>query len=563
MESINVVQPRGMKKTLFPHQLLGIQKMEERENKKTVCYTHYAIESCVGIYADITGYGKTLAMIGLMIRDSMEWNVEQDHIHSSILCVYGHGSILKKSLLFFKRIPTNLVVASTMVLQQWEEELRHTSLRFGLFTSKKKVENLDPLALDVILVAPQCFNTLMERFPNYAWKRFIFDEPTHTKVPGMRPIIAGYIWLLTATPDMLLYTNRNSNNFMSSIFSTFMDYTLYKNLIVKNEDHFVKQSYSLPPLHHRYHSCYQPIFNVIQNMISENILAMISAGNVEGAVRALGGNSTSNIYELVRSEKLEGLEECQRKMSRFERLGDEERLKRWKQKKENLLQELEEFNRRYTFLLSENTCPICMETNKEPIVVTCCQNMYCGSCILKWLQNKDSCPLCRKSITTENIFYISSSSSSSAMAKVSKESKVSKEETKEESKGMKNGKKFRTKMNTIIDLILERGKDGKFIIFSSFDESFQPLCHVLEDHGISYTRLQGRMETRSKQIMDFKKGDLTVLFLNSIHDGAGMNLQESTDVILYHPTTEDLETQIIGRAYRVGREIPLDVHHLV
>ena len=63
--------------------------------------------------------------------------------------------------------------------------------------------------------------------------------------------------------------------------------------------------------------------------------------------------------------------------------------------------------------------------------------------------------------------------------------------------------------------------------------------------------------------MDFKRGEMMVLFLTSIHDSAGMNLQESTDVILYHPTSEDLETQIIGRAYRVGRNIPLHVHHLV
>jgi SNF2 family DNA or RNA helicase len=127
----------------------------------------------------------------------------------------------------------------------------------------------------------------------------------------------------------------------------------------------------------------------------------------------------------------------------------------------------------------------------------------------------------------------------------------------------KRGRKFQTKMNVIVDLILDRGKEGKFIIFSSYDESFESLCHLLQDHGIQYTQLQGRNESRSKQIMDFKRGEMMVLFLTSIHDSAGMNLQESTDVILYHPTSEDLETQIIGRAYRVGRNIPLHVHHLV
>jgi SNF2 family DNA or RNA helicase len=552
MEAVHVIQPRGMERTLFPHQLMAVQKMEHRETNKTVLFPHYAIESSVGIYADITGYGKTIAVIALVIRDIMSWDVSQDHVHSSILSVYGHGCILKKSLLFFKRIATTIVVASTMVLHQWEEELKLTTLRHGMFTSKRKVANLDPMAYDVILVAPQCFNSLMERFPNYAWKRFIFDEPTHTKVPGMRPIIAGYIWFVTATPDMLLYTNRHSGNFMGSIFSTYMDYNLYKNLIVKNDDAFVKQSFELPPLHHLYHTCYQPVYNVVHNMISENILAMISAGNVEGAVKALGGNSTSNIYDLIRFEKTEYLEECIRKIQRFERLEDLERKKRWEERKERLEHEIKEFNSRYISLLTKNTCSICHDVNVEPILLTCCQNMFCGACILQWLQRKSTCPLCRKHTTTENFVHIRND--------------IRNDDEKKDEKKTSFSPSFprsRSKINTIIDLIMERGEEGKFIVFSSFDESFDPLCQTLNDHGVSFCQLQGRAESRAKQIIDFKNGPLTVLLLNSVHDGAGMNLQESTDVVLYHSTSEDLETQIIGRAYRLGRTKSLYVHHLV
>ena len=44
------------------------------------------------------------------------------------------------------------------------------------------------------------------------------------------------------------------------------------------------------------------------------------------------------------------------------------------------------------------------------------------------------------------------------------------------------------------------------------------------------------------------------LCLNYINNGAGINLQEATDIILYHEMNEDLSTQIIGRANRIGRE---------
>ena len=40
----------------------------------------------MGIYSDITGYGKTLAIIGLIIRDKMEWNLNKDFNQNAVKC---------------------------------------------------------------------------------------------------------------------------------------------------------------------------------------------------------------------------------------------------------------------------------------------------------------------------------------------------------------------------------------------------------------------------------------------------------------------------------------------
>jgi CRISPR/Cas system-associated endonuclease/helicase Cas3 len=60
-----------MKVTLYPHQLASIYKMEQLE-----IYNKIEKENCVkytkiGINSDPTGYGKTLSMIGLILRDKM------------------------------------------------------------------------------------------------------------------------------------------------------------------------------------------------------------------------------------------------------------------------------------------------------------------------------------------------------------------------------------------------------------------------------------------------------------------------------------------------------------
>jgi SNF2 family DNA or RNA helicase len=70
------------------------------------------------------------------------------------------------------------------------------------------------------------------------------------------------------------------------------------------------------------------------------------------------------------------------------------------------------------------------------------------------------------------------------------------------------------------------------------------------------------MASREKVISDFKEKSLNVLFLNSHESGAGLNLQEATDIIMFHSMSEPMFTQVRGRAYRIGRTLPLTIHHL-
>ena len=125
-------------------------------------------------------------------------------------------------------------------------------------------------------------------------------------------------------------------------------------------------------------------------------------------------------------------------------------------------------------------------------------------------------------------------------------------------------KKFnrrKTKPETILDII-NNNKKGKFIVFSNYSESFGHIHKVLQENNISYKELQGQTSTRNKTIKEFKCGDIKVMFLNSKNNGAGINLQEASDIILYHKLEKDLETQVVGRANRIGRKQELFVHQL-
>ncbi len=63
-------------------------------------------------------------------------------------------------------------------------------------------------------------------------------------------------------------------------------------------------------------------------------------------------------------------------------------------------------------------------------------------------------------------------------------------------------------------------------------------------------------------INKYKNGDIKVLLMNSNSYGTGMNLEMTTDIIIYHKMKKNIENQVIGRAQRVGRTQPLHIHYL-
>lgn len=531
-----------MKKTLYPHQVNAIQMMETREQNKRIAHSTYCIDLNMSIYSDMTGYGKTISMIGLILRDNMEWNIHEEHIQSFISGVYGNGCIVKRSLVSLKRIATNLIVAGTSIIKQWADELEETTLRFCIITNKKKLDQMDPCEYDVVLCSPSFYNYLLERFPSYAWKRFIYDEPTHTKITSMRQVIAGFIWFITATPELLLQQHRYSHNFLSSIFTQYMDYNLYKNLIVKNDDEFVRKSFQLPALYHHHHKCFQPVFHVVKDLISEPIIQMISAGNIEGAVRCLGGNSTSNLFELIEKDKKDCIQQAEWKIERFQRIGDDSKVLKWKERLTQYQHDLHKLNERVSSILFASPCSICLEKKEKPILLSCCQNMFCGECVLKWFQKNNTCPLCRRKITNEHLIYVSEKENDVQVSGASLDVLPS-------------------KIDTILNLIRSK-PNGKVIIFSSFQETFDLIRETMRDHDIHFGEIKGSIVAREKIIQEFKEQDLNVLFINSLDSGAGINLQEATDLILFHPICDSIFTQIRGRAYRIGRTLPLHIHHL-
>jgi hypothetical protein len=529
---------------LYQHQLASVYQMEKLEREQMVIYNGCNINTSIGCNADETGYGKTLSMITLIHRDKMNWDINSLY-EQTFTTSYANGRIKKTKTQMYEKLDVTLVLVSNSIIRQWYDEIHKTPLCVTMITTKKQIDTTTVNNYDIVLVTPTMYNNLVCKHIDMAWKRFVYDEPGHMRVPAMKKIVAGFIWLVTATPDAIVYKHRNCRkSFMYDIigdfgwcsFSETFDY-----LIVKNSLEFIQQSFSMPPTKHFYYKCHNPLYNIINTLVSPKINEMVSAGNIYGAIRALGGSGTNNIVEIINQKKIDELKILNLQLNILVTRNKHKQIALIKQKIGRVETQINNLKQKYNDMLCSN-CPICFDPIKNPVMESSCQNIFCGKCLFAWFDTKTNCPLCRKSINVEELLYIHN-------------------EKHNEKHQRPTITKLNTKVETVTHLLTTNPK-GKFIIFSAWDETFTPIRNLLVEKSIKYIEINGSIETRTKNLQKYKNGDINVVFLNSRNNGTGINLQESTDIIVYHKMSNSTLNQLIGRANRIGRTAPLNIHHL-
>lgn len=534
---------------MFHHQETSVLNLEERERNKIITFRNLKIETNVILFSDLPGYGKSRSILALIQRDNMEWNKSTPYVTENI-SEFRYNNITCKSLTEYKKINSTFLVCSASILDQWLNEIKLFKLKHKTIKASKDF-NFDPNKYDIILCVTTMYNKYMkhvngeyEQHPK-AWKRFVYDEPASTKISAMKQIIFGSGIFITATPNPLLSIT-GQRHFVKNLFNR-MNPELFQAITIKNDDDYVKASYQLPPTTIIEYECLQnSVISVVKDIISNDIINMISAGDIDGAIRSLGGqNSNKNIIEIVSDKKEAELKEAIGKIDKYKKrngAGDALKVKKWKEKKAKIKEEIEKLKERFVNILKD-PCSICWSELNKPVMVSCCQNIFCGECILKWLEKNNNCPLCRKLIAAKNL--------------------ISMNDKKSEEKGDNEKKKKvnKSKIETLVDIVSKYSKE-KILIFSDYDDSFVSIRNALNNEDYKYVEVKGSATIREKNIDKYKNGNINIILLNSKYNGAGINLQNTDHIVFYHQMTKDVEDQNIGRAKRIGNKKTLIVHKL-
>ena len=119
-----------------------------------------------------------------------------------------------------------------------------------------------------------------------------------------------------------------------------------------------------------------------------------------------------------------------------------------------------------------------------------------------------------------------------------------------------------------MDKIFNLNRDNpvkKYLIFTEYESALNSkITSILDKYGLTYARIRGSSVSISSMVETYRQADdkINVLLINSKYFGSGLNLENTSDIIILHKMQADIEMQVIGRAQRYGRKTNLNVWKL-
>ena len=594
--SKSIDQPQNIKIKLKPHQRTLLRNCIEFENNRIRLKDYPKItDKCpqlqdndyikthIGILGDKVGSGKSYVILSLILCNK--------NINYSQIETFGFNKVFLNISTHIESYKTNLLVIPHNLFFQWSDYIRNISddISYKLIKHKKNLEEFikDAKKLnnyDLILITDFHFKQMSNiiNLNNIKINRVIFDEIDSLKIPNNKNILCKFYWFLTASYGNLLYPTGHeyyddridkvikkangltNKGYIRDLFIN-ITYKRYKRfahiLVLKNNDSYIDKSFNIPEPNQFIIECKDPIETKLLNgIVDKNVINCLNADNAKGAIALFDAKqkkTEENIIDIVIERYISNISNINVQIEATRQLiydnnnrerNEQEReirVKRLNDKKQVFEDKIKDIKNR---IKSTNICCICYdETIENKSLVKCCSNTFCFECINLWLAKNNSCPLCKEQLTRNDLFLI--------------QNNVIEEDNVVIDEDIPN-KEF-DKLKNLEILLKNSNENSKFLIFSSSDFSFERTVEILDNLKINYSDLKGNKHRINNTINDYKNGFIKVLLVNIYNYGSGLNLECSTDIIMFHKFDKLIESQVIGRAQRSGRTEPLNIHYLL
>jgi SNF2 family DNA or RNA helicase len=604
-QSIQLDTPPEIKVPLRMHQKAMLSSMEHAENMGVNGRQIYneKLYTNTAILGDRVGVGKSLMVLSHIAR--MKNNIQMSYNNTSI---YNSPSVFSIKQYKISDISSStLIVVPHNLFRQWQDYIEsQTTLVACMIKSKTPFATPEGEAKLLSEIKSADFtivsNTLFQPFMNFVkkngleWRRVFVDEADSIHIVNTtHRIKAGFIWFITASWSNILfhrdirfggshmnyaknyafhpqvklwlekemthsssneqyyhgtYFNMRSYNYFKDFIST---HPLRGNIIVSSASEFLEQSIHMPLIKEQIIECLPSVASmVIGSLINDTVRSLLHAGDVKGALQSLGVNESDNLslIQAVNYARQKELDNYKKTLAFKETLeystpvAKEHALKNLREKISSLEQQIKTLYDRLQNV-SQELCGICYD-EPDPVTITpCCNQIFCGRCLLTSMQNNPDCPMCRVPISGKKLMMIGNTPIITSSMDVEV-----------------GGNKPMKKHDALLKLIRDT-PNGKFLVFSRYDNPFDQINAACVAEGISIRHVKGNKDVINAVLTSFEKGDTRVLFLNSQYSGAGLNIISATHVVLLHAMTSEEQKQIVGRAYRLGRTADLNLVKLL
>ena len=619
-QSDQAAQPACIKTALRPHQLTLLEAARALERGAHVPVMNAGekiITSRYGVIADRVGSGKSLVALALAgdpppkqtsirIKESglaqvITYNSLPDAIPFPATWADLSGSVLMKRYSdsnASRKIYTtaSLLILPHNIINQWTSYVAEHTRGLRVYVVKKTKDcdydragfYSDIFSANLVIVS----STMLRKFiaavslydPGFrgiVWNRLFVDEADSIvcTLPASE-VSSRFTWFITASwtnmlfpsglqsysisglapalQDVLGHTSvpgltTSASCFIRSTVSSSME-PLFTAIVLRNSDAWINASLEQPTFQHETIMCRTPPnLSLLREFISPAAMEALHAGDTAGAMAALGLKPSSKDTlvdrvtaglrgDLVQAEKILAFK---RDIEYSTAAAKVAAIEKAEQKVARLQEQLDSLEARIASSVAD-TCPICYDVPSTLTLTPCCRQAFCLACLCECIAAKPACPLCR--VTIESVSKLIVVDSATSSASVSVESEVV---------------QLPTKATALLKLLAESSADQRFLVFSAHEASFRGLRELLAVHGIQCELLFGSGARIDRLRERFAAGDVRVLCMNARHVGAGINLEATTDVVLYHRMNTELEKQVIGRAVRFERKRDLRVVHLV
>jgi hypothetical protein len=534
-----IYKSNKIKTDLYPHQETLLQEMIKYHNKMTSGYVWYnqIVSGKMGIIGDLPGSGKTLSILAYIASLGSKPQPTNELINHSTRYFFSHTLHVASDISY-----CNLVVVPSNIFWLWESQVKtHTTLQPFLLESRRPLTKPNVvqsiLGSDFILATSKTYKHLVEfcKDNNIQFNHIFLDQAESIYFSGNEyPLEFQFLWLITSTwipfifknnlslasnliyikdripdinSDLLTWLNnvkQDSIQYQSSIASSafFKSYIPYNHiargqLVLKTSNTYLDKSLHLPDIKYKTIKCSSFLHhNIILN--GSFLRTHLKKEIVPNIFQAMG-IVQQPINELV-------LEQPSKQSLISSKVKDD--------------------------------CSICLDKPSHITMTKCCNNVFCGECLLRNMQNSTKCPTCRSPISIDSFNWVAT----------------------DELIDISNNVK--TRIETCID-ILKDNSNNQVLIYTLYDNVYYQLLDKFSGVGIKVEKLDSNPYNVQRITNNFSSGVLRVVCVSNPEFVRGLSFTNATHVIFYHELLfYEMRELLIRSAQRLGRQHPLQVIYL-